>query len=250
MSQGPRELSLPAEFRGGGGRTGLAPENAVALGLIARWALASRDGDMLGGDFPAWLLDLIGRFRLQRLTDRRGECIYSACPHYRKCFIERTIRRARTADIVIANHALVMAQAAMGGLDDATRPLRYVFDEGHHLFDAADSAFGAHLSGVEGSDLRRWLLGAEARRGSRARGLEKRIVDLLGEDVEAQNALRRARSRAAPALDNWQTRLADGTVLGPAEEFLAWCACRCARARRARTRASVRSATCVRSTRG
>ena len=65
-------------------RTGLAPENAVGLGLLARWALASRDGDMIGGDLPAWLLDLIGRFRIQRLADRRGECIYSACEHYRK----------------------------------------------------------------------------------------------------------------------------------------------------------------------
>ncbi|SKA34093.1 ATP-dependent DNA helicase DinG [Enhydrobacter aerosaccus] len=203
-------------------RTGLVPENAVGLGLLARWALASRDGDMIGGDLPSWLLDLLGRSRISRLADRRGECIYSACEHYKKCFVERTIRRARQADIVIANHALVMVQAAMGGLDDATRPLRYVFDEGHHLFDAADGAFGAHLSGVEGSDLRRWILGAEGRRGSRARGLERRIQDLLGEDEEAQNALRRlldlARRLPAP---NWQTRLADGTVLGPAEEFLA-----------------------------
>src|SRR4029453_17894638 len=122
----------------------------------------------------------------------------------------------------IANHALVMVQAAMGGLDDATRPLRYVFDEGHHLFDAADGAFGAHLSGVEASDLRRWLLGAEGRRGSRARGLERRLADLLGDDLEAHRALRRlldlAQQLPSP---NWQTRLADGTVLGPAEKFLA-----------------------------
>ena len=203
-------------------RTGLAPENAVGLGLLARWALASRDGDMIGGDLPAWLLDLLGRSRITRLADRRGECIYSACEHYRKCFVERTIRRARQADIVIANHALVMIQAAMGGLDDGTRPLRYVFDEGHHLFDAADGAFGAHLSGVEASDLRRWILGAEGRRGSRARGLERRLSDLLGEDAEAQAALRRLLQLAQllPS-PNWQTRLADGTVLGPAEEFLA-----------------------------
>jgi len=203
-------------------RTGLVPENAVGLGLLARWALASRDGDMIGGDLPAWLLDLLGRGRIGRLADRRGECIYSACEHYRKCFVERTIRRARQADIVIANHALVMVQAAMGGLDDATRPLRYVFDEGHHLFVAADSAFGAHLSGVECSDLRRWILGAEGRRGSRARGLERRVADLLGEDEEAHAALRRLLdlSRRLPS-PNWQTRLADGTVMGPAEEFLA-----------------------------
>ena len=56
-------------------RTGLIPENAVGLGLLARWALASRDGDMIGGDLPAWLLDLLGRGRITRLADRRGECI-------------------------------------------------------------------------------------------------------------------------------------------------------------------------------
>ena len=73
-----------------------------------------------------------------------------------------------------------------------------MFDEGHHLFDAADGAFGAHLSGVEGSDLRRWILGAEGRRGSRARGLERRVTDLLGEDEEAHNALRRLLDLSAP----------------------------------------------------
>src|SRR5258708_31239268 len=106
--------------------------------------------------------------------------------------------------------------------DGATRRLRSVLAGGTHLLDAADSAFGAHLSGVEASDLRRWILGAEGRRGSRARGLERRLSDLLGEDAEAQATLRRLLQLAQllPS-PNWQTRLADGTVLGPAEEFLA-----------------------------
>ena len=55
---------------------------------------------MVGGDFPAWLAGLAGRGRTLGLTDRRGECIYSACPHYKKCFIERGIRRARRAEWV------------------------------------------------------------------------------------------------------------------------------------------------------
>ena len=93
------------------------PREAVASGLMARWALATRDGDMVGGDFPAWAADLLGRARTLGLADRRGECIFSACPHYSRCFIERAVRRARRADIVIANHALVMVQAALGGLD-------------------------------------------------------------------------------------------------------------------------------------
>jgi len=71
-----------------------------------------------------------------------------------------------------------MAQAAWGGIDDAQIPTRYVFDEGHHLFDAADNAFAVELSGLEGAELRRWLIGAEGGR-SRARGLRWRLQDLV-----------------------------------------------------------------------
>ncbi len=203
------------------GRAQTAPQNAVGLGLLARWVLATRDGDMVGGDLPGWLADLVGRARTARLADRRGECIFSACDHYRRCFVEHTIRRARNAEIVIANHALVMIQAAQGGIDDATRPTRYVFDEGHHLFDAADSAFGAHLTGVEASDLRRWLLGAEGS-GRRARGLERRISDLIGDAEAANNALQALRAAAAELPGpGWQTRIADGTVGSTSEAFLA-----------------------------
>ena len=39
----------------------LNPRDAVPLGLMARWAAATRDGDLTGGDFPGWLADIIGR---------------------------------------------------------------------------------------------------------------------------------------------------------------------------------------------
>ena len=109
--------------------------------------MATDDGDIQGGDLPGWLPELLGGALIASLADRRGECIHAACPHWRRCFIEHTIRRSRTAELVVANHALVMTQAAWGGLDDNAVPTRYVFDEGHHVFDAADSAFSAALSG-------------------------------------------------------------------------------------------------------
>lgn len=198
----------------------LRPHDAVAVGLMARWASRSRDGDM-GGDLPAWLAGVTSRGGVLGMADRRGECVYSACDHYAKCFVEQTIRKARTADIVIANHALVMIQAALGSGDDAYLPTRYVFDEGHHLFDAADSAFAGHLTAAETADLRRWLLGPEGGR-RRARGLEQRAKDLLGDDDAAHDAyqgvLAAARQLPAPA---WGTRLADGRPQGPTETFLA-----------------------------
>ena len=199
------------------------PGDAVAAGLMARWVLATRDGDMVGGDFPAWLAGLLGRARTLGLADRRGECIFSGCPHWRKCFIERAVRRARRADIVIANHALVMVQAALGGIDDATMPARTVFDEGHHVFDAADSAFSAHLTGIEAAEVRRWLLGPEADGPrSRARGLRRRAEDLVGRSETAAAALDGilAAAHALPG-HGWQHRVADGSPHGPTEGFLA-----------------------------
>ena len=198
---------------------------AVPLGLMARWLLASRDGDMIGGDFPSWLTDILGRAQTIDLTDTRGECTYSACAHYKKCFIEHSQRRARRADIVVANHALVMIQAALGGGEngaDGGPPTRYIFDEGHHLFDAADSAFAANLSGMETTELRRWLIGAEEGSRSRSRGLKTRVGDLISGDDEAQKALDEIirAARVLPAT-GWLQRIAGGTPHGSAEAFLA-----------------------------
>jgi ATP-dependent DNA helicase DinG len=196
--------------------------DAIALGLLARWAAVSRDGSVTGGDFPAWLVDLVGRARTVGLTDRRGECIYSSCAHYAKCFIEKNIRRARRADLVVANHALVMVQAARGRFTGSGEPVRFVFDEGHHVFDAADSAFSAYLSGREAAELRRWMRGGEGGSRSRARGLKRRIEDLLGED-EPLNKYLDAALEAARALpgEGWHQRCGDGRPVGPTEAFLA-----------------------------
>ena len=193
---------------------------AVGLGLMARWVAATRDGDLTGSDFPGWLPDLIGRAASFGLADRRGECIYSACPHYNRCFVEQSVRRARRADLVVANHALVLTQAALGGGEDGQAPQRYVFDEGHHLFDAADSTFAAHLTAGETAELRRWLLGSEiGRRAGRARGLARRVEDLILDDAEAVEALADAVAAAGilPA-PGWQHRLA-GDPVGPAERY-------------------------------
>ncbi len=198
------------------------PGDLLALALMARWALVSRDGDMVGGDFPGWLPDLVGRTRTLGLTDRRGECIYAACEHYGRCFIERSQRRAKRARLVISNHALMMAQAA-GALDEQSQPQRLVFDEGHHLFEAADQAFSLHLTGRETQELRRWILGGEGGRSAqRLRGLRRRLEDLVLDDAEAQTALQEALvATAALPGEGWRQRIATGSARGPAERLLA-----------------------------
>ncbi|MBA4048106.1 MAG: helicase, partial [Sphingomonas sp.] len=200
---------------------GFAGRAAIMAQLVARWAAYSADGDMVGGDLPGWLPTLFRRTGATALTDRRGECVYAGCPHYRKCFIERAARASAGADIVIANHALVMVNAARGR-EVASRPTRYVFDEGHHLFEAADAMFGVALTGAETIELRRWVMGPEANARGRRRGLAARLSDVASYDAAGAEAINAA-GRAAMALpgEGWLQRIGEGAPFGPVEGLLA-----------------------------
>ncbi len=211
---------LNLEDLSAGAEAAYTPRHAIAAGIMARWAAATKDGDLSGAEFPGWLVGLLGYANTTGLADKRGECIFSACDHYNRCFVERSIRKSKRSRIVIANHALVMIQSAIAGQGE-TLPTRYIFDEGHHLFDAADSAFSSHLTAHETADLRRWIIGLEGGKKGRARGLKRRIEDLIEGDQEASHALQdiihRAEVLCAP---NWSRRFKDKAPHGACEEFL------------------------------
>jgi len=199
-------------------------QRLVALALIARWIMAASDGDVSGAGFPSFLA---ASFPIREITDRRGECIYSACPHYRVCFIERAIRRSRRAPIVVANHALVIAQAAQDWSPDqdsetsVERRVRFVFDEGHHLFDAADSGFAVHLCGREMAELRRWILGPEGRARGRTRGLDERLNDLLEGNHDLRAFVLRTKAAAGSlAGEGALSRIVNAAARNSGEAFL------------------------------
>lgn len=191
---------------------------AILAQLVGRWAAYTKDGDMVGGDLPGWLPSLFRRAGAAALTDRRGECVYAGCPHYRRCFIERAERASREADIVIANHALVMVNAARARED---APGRILFDEGHHLFDAADSTFAVAFGGQEAIEMRRWIVGPEGRSRGRRRGLAARLMDVASYDEEGARALDAAieAARMLPS-DGWLQRLVEASPFGPVEALL------------------------------
>ncbi len=198
--------------------------HALLAELAARWARFTADGDMVGGDLPGWLPGLFRRATgLAGLTDRRGECIHAACPHYRRCFIERSVRAGQQAQLVIANHALVMANAVRARAEGQGLS-RLVFDEGHHLHAAADSAFAIALTGGEAIELRRWLLGPDrqGRRSGRRRGLAARLMDVTSYDAPGGEALEEVleAARLLPSAE-WLSRVSAGTPEGPLEALIA-----------------------------
>ena len=112
---------------------------------------------MVGGDLPGWLPSLFRRAGAAALTDRRGECVYAGCPHYRRCFIERAERASREADIVIANHALGDGQCGAG----ARRMRRGGSCSTRAIICSMPpiSTFAVAFGGQEAIELRRWIVG-------------------------------------------------------------------------------------------
>lgn len=193
----------------------LARPRAVLIALVLRWLGMTRHGEIIGGDLPGWLAMLVAPASPAALTDHRGECLYQGCPHYRRCFLEHVARATPAADVVITNHAFTIAQFAQTR-DPRALPRHVVFDEGHHLFQAADSAFAVALTLREGQELRRWLLG----RGRR-RGLKERIGDLVAgnEEAEARFAAVLEAAHVLPATDALR-RIRQGAVTTPFGRFL------------------------------
>ena len=196
------------------------PNHAIAAGLMARWASETKDGDLTGYSFHGWLPGLLGHTYTTGLSDRRGECIYAGCDHFHKCFVEKSIRKSKRAKLVIANHALVMINSILSD-PDHDLPQRYIFDEAHHLMDAADSAYASHLTMKETNDLRKWILGTETGRKTRSKGLKRRTEEIISGDKELEEALKHILIAAneLPS-ENWQQRIREQSPKGSIEKLL------------------------------
>lgn len=123
-------------------------EKSYFNGFIALWIEKTRDGDIISGDFPQWLFNMYNK-RPAEYVDSDNSCIYSACPHFKKCFIEKSIQKANVADIVVSNHALTTIEGVVNFNEPTKLPPVVVFDESHDLFHAVDDAFSAYLSATE-----------------------------------------------------------------------------------------------------
>ena len=146
LHEGPRQLSLPAPAR-----SGARAHGDGLLDSIARWAETTPTGD---------------RAELEDLPDDSGiwneiaataeTCLGSECPQYQQCFVTRMRQRAAESDVVIVNHHLLCADAAVrqssyGEVIPDCRQL--VLDEAHQLEDVATQYFGMSVSNYRVDDL-------------------------------------------------------------------------------------------------
>lgn len=80
-------------------------------------------------------------------------CLRGNCPHFQRCFYQKSRRRASSADIVVVNHHLLFTDLAVRRATDnwsrsAVLPAydHLVLDEAHNLEDAATSHLGVQVT--------------------------------------------------------------------------------------------------------
>ena len=106
------------------------------------------------GDFDDLDIALPGDLRGRVMSTTRT-CIGAACDFYERCFVEGSHQRAQEAQIIVCNHALLLADLHLRDLGAYLLPDRdaIVLDEAHHLEEAAINALSVQLAPADIDDL-------------------------------------------------------------------------------------------------
>ncbi len=123
------------------------------LSRLDEWSRKTETGDRaelrdLPEDLPAW----------NDLSATSENCVGTSCPRYEDCFITRMRQRAAASDLVIVNHHLLCADAAVrqGDFGEVIPECHCaVVDEAHQLEDVATQYFGLAVSNYRIDDLAR-----------------------------------------------------------------------------------------------
>ena len=136
----------------------------ILLPVIDAWLAETTTGDRaelrdLPEDLSAW----------KDINADAETCLGSECPRYGDCFVTLMRQRAAESDVVIVNHHLLCADAAVrqseyGEVIPACATL--VVDEAHQLEDVATQYFGVAFSNFRVEDLVRDGAQVAAHRGS------------------------------------------------------------------------------------
>jgi ATP-dependent DNA helicase DinG len=184
----------------------LEDQEKEGLAAIAAWAGNTKEGSRSDLNFMPddglW----------EKISSESDTCMRLKCKHFAHCFFFRARREAASADLLVVNHHILLADIALrsatgGGSEMAILPgySRLVIDEGHNLEDGATSYFGSRVSRL--GMLK--MLGRLHHRKERDRGTLPLIVSRL-------------RGKGAPSekAEAWRL-LIDGKLLSEKESVAA-----------------------------
>jgi len=120
----------------------LFDESGSQLAVINDWARQTNDGSLSS-------LTFVPKNRVwDAVKSEHGNCRGRKCRHFRECFYWRARRRLETADIIVANHALMFSDLVLKEQGASVLPeYRYVIiDEAQNIEHVAEDHFGIDIS--------------------------------------------------------------------------------------------------------
>jgi ATP-dependent DNA helicase DinG len=162
----------------------LLDNSAHQLSQIAQWAEHTTEGSLSDMDFvpksTVW----------DAVKGEHGNCRGRKCPHFPECFYKRARRQLDSADIIIANHALMFSDLVLKHAGASVLPAyRYVIiDEAHNIELVAQEHFGIDLSNARIKFLLDGIYNPQSRKGLLAYRQTDRAIDLVGSAGRAAKA--------------------------------------------------------------
>lgn len=118
--------------------------NVVNLKILKTWAQETQNGDRAELEELSEHIDF-----WEEISATSENCLGTECPSYDNCFITRMRQRAAESDLVIVNHHLLCADAAVrqDAYGEVIPACSFaIIDEAHQLEDVATQYFGIHIS--------------------------------------------------------------------------------------------------------
>ena len=191
----------------------LTRETAEQMQIVARWAQRTASGDIaelreIADDAPVW----------PWVTSTADNCLGQECPRWRECPLMLARQQAQEADLVVVNHHLFFADAALKGegvseLLPSARTV--VFDEAHQLPDVAATFFGRTLSSRQMQELSRDVLSEAGNCAADVGELSRRCANLDRAVADLRIALGDEAQKAP-----WPEKLAEQTVQTAADALM------------------------------
>ena len=122
-------------------------EHIGELNALREWAKQTGDGSREDLSF------LPHKTVWEEVCCEADQCSRSQCPHFGSCFFHQARRQAARADILVVNHALLLADLSLRSQTDNYSALavlppfsRLIIDEAHHLEEVATRYFSTQVT--------------------------------------------------------------------------------------------------------
>ncbi len=184
-------------------------ESSSELELISRWAVQTKDGSLsdLGFVPQSSLWDMV--------NSEHGNCLGRKCRHFSSCFYLRARRKLNSADIIVANHALMFSDLVLKEHGASVLPdYKYIIiDEAHNIERVAEDHFGINISNRKIKFLLDSLYNPRTRKGLLAYTKADKVIDMVGRTAkQSQNFFRQVNSWYEQAKQQTAGRCAKGFV--------------------------------------